>query len=247
MKWRTHIAIAKTVADVLGLGREARRALITGSIEPDKRPDVKFRVSGRGAYAVRISHHNPSLRLIMGHVWKARRSYLEEREHEALRNLGRALHYVQDMSVSKGILGLHHDSREDRVASLEVPVGAVREGVAAAVSSPHYVEKVIRQLRPQGDARVALDVACRASGAVAAAVLSRREPPEELMEDFASARRRYLKVTVPLSFAVSLLFLVSALATQNPTLVLGVLSGYFVQLLDRKYHYLRKEVKWYGK
>ncbi|MEM1798757.1 MAG: hypothetical protein QXX87_06000, partial [Candidatus Jordarchaeales archaeon] len=27
LKWRTHIAIAKTVADVLGLGREARRAL----------------------------------------------------------------------------------------------------------------------------------------------------------------------------------------------------------------------------
>lgn len=247
MKWRTHIAIAKAVADALGLDRKARKALIAGSIDPDRRPDVTFRIGSRGTYAAREPHHNPRLRLVMGHVWEARRRYLEERGYEALRSLGRALHYIQDMSVSKGILGLRHNPREDAIASLEVPAKVVREGVAAAVSSPHYVEKVIRRLRPQGDARVALEVACRASGAVAAAVLSGKEPPEGLMEDFASARRRYWKVTVPLSLAVSLLFLASALAAQNSTLILGVLSGYLVQLLDRKYHYLRKEVRWYGR
>ncbi|MEM3511640.1 MAG: hypothetical protein QXW47_09880 [Candidatus Jordarchaeales archaeon] len=246
MKWRTHMAIARAIADALGLDKKARNALSAGSIDPDRHPDMAVRVGRRGkVYVARASHHDPSLRLIMKHVWRARKSYLKGEYIEALRSLGRALHYVQDMSVSKGVLWLSHDLREARAASLNIPAGAVREGVSSAFCSPNYVERTIKSVRPQRDEERALEEACRVSGSIARAVLGRREPPEELIRDFVQARRRYWRRTIPLAAAVSLIFLISALATQNAIFAPGVLSGYIVQLLDRKYHFLRKEVEWY--
>lgn len=247
MKWRTHTAIAKAIAEALGLDRELRRALSSGSIDPDRHHDVTVRVSRRGRmYVARVPHHNPGLRLVMKHVWKARKSYLRGDDFEALRSLGRALHYVQDMSVSRGILGLSHNSREDKIASLNISVKAVKDGLSSALCSPNYVEKTIRQVRPQKDAEKALEEACRVSGSIAGAVLGRRKPPEGLMEDFAQARRRYWKRTIPLAAAASLLFLALAIATWNFAAALGALSGYIIQLLDRRYRYLRKEVEWYS-
>ncbi|MBS7288340.1 MAG: hypothetical protein KIH01_06240 [Candidatus Freyarchaeota archaeon] len=247
MKWRTHTAIAKAIADVLGLDGSLRKALSSGSIDPDRRPDVTLRVSGRGrVYVARAPHHNPGLRVVMRHVWRARRSYLGGDDFEALRSLGRALHYIQDMSASKGFLGLSHDSVEGMVALLNIPVKVIEEGLSSAVCSPHYIEKTVRQVKPQKDAGKALEEACRASASVAGAVVGRKNPPEGLVDDFAQARRRYWSRTIPVAAAASLLFLAFALATQNVAVALGAVSGYIIQLLDRRYHYLRKEAEWYG-
>ncbi len=247
LKWRTHTAIAEAIAEALGLDRRLRRALSSGSIDPDRYPDVTVRVGRRGrTYVARAPHHNPGLRLIMKHVWKARKSYLKGDDFEALRSLGRALHYLQDMSVSKGILGLSHDSKEDEVASLSVPVKVVEESLSSAFCSPHYVEETIKHVRPQKDAEKALEEACRASGSIVGAVLGRKNPPEGLVEEFTQARRRYWRRTIPVAATASLLFLMLALATCNTAAALGAASGYVIQLLDRKYHYLRKEVEWYS-
>ena len=247
MKWRSHIAIAKALADRLGLDERSGKALSDGSIDPDRYPDSIIRVGRRGrVYASRAPHHNPSIRIVMRHVWNARMAYLKGDRVRAARSLGRALHYVQDKSLSKGFLGLSHGSREDEVALQKVPLEAIDDGISSAVCSPHYVEKVIREVKPQKGVREVMREACWASAAIAKAVLGMRDPPKELPSALRHAKERYWKRTIPLAATASMAFLLAAAITRNLLLALGVLSGYVIQLLDRKYHYLKKEAKWFG-
>ena len=88
--------------------------------------------------------------------------------------------------------------------------------------------------------------ACWASAAIAKAVFGMRDPPKELPSALRHAKERYWKRTIPLAATASIAFLLAAAITRNLLLALGVLSGYVIQLLDRKYHYLKKEAKWFG-
>ena len=155
----------------------------------------------------------------------------------AARSLGRALHYVQDKSLSKGFLGLSHGSREDEAALQKVSLRSNQRRNFVSGLLSHYVEKVIREVMRE---------ACWASAAIAKAVFGMRDPPKELPSALRHAKERYWKRTIPLAATASIAFLLAAAITRNLLLALGVLSGYVIQLLDRKYHYLKKEAKWFG-
>ena len=57
MKWKSHVAISRAIAMEIGLPEELERALCSGAVEPDRRPDAAFREQGRVLRIVRAPHH----------------------------------------------------------------------------------------------------------------------------------------------------------------------------------------------
>ncbi|MEM0203522.1 MAG: hypothetical protein QXO16_05565 [Archaeoglobaceae archaeon] len=247
MKWRTHIAIAKEISKALNLPRELERELCEGIVEPDKFPDEVWKVGRRGRlYRSYMSHHSPEIGVIMDYIWNARLSYLKGDDLRAMRSLGRALHYVQDMSVSKGFLGLSHDSKEEIVSSLKTPREAIEKGIRGAVNSPRYVKNIVNSVKPKKDPNEAMLQACMVSAAIAKAVISEKEPSEELIMDFKLAKERYESRTIPIAMLVSILVFVFFFSIHPILSLLAILAGYVVQRMDTRYHELKEMARWFG-
>jgi hypothetical protein len=143
MKWRSHLSIGKAIADRLELPQGERKAFLDGIVEPDRH---KERMNGPG-YSYRIGHHRPPRRIIMLHIWAARRSLLRNDTYQGYRHLGMALHYLQDKSTSKGFMGLSHKRREEKLADVVVPRKAIEKGLSRYVSSPEFIERSISLTR----------------------------------------------------------------------------------------------------
>ena len=248
MKWRTHIAIARAISRSLNLPKDLEKALSQGSIEPDKHPDKVLRVGRRGrVYSASAPHHNPELGVIMKHVWNARLAYLRGDDFQAMISLGRALHYIQDKSVSKGFLGLSHEKREEELLSQPILEDAIEKGIRIAVSSPHFVKKCIKNVKPKKSLDEILNQACICSAAVAKAVIGEKTPSKELVENFKSAKERYRKRTIPIAIGVFGAISIASIIMQNFLyIIFGIIAGYIIQRLDLKYHYLKEEAKWFG-
>jgi len=247
MKWKTHIAIARAISNSLNLPKDLEKALSQGSIEPDKYPDKVLRVGKRRVYTVSASHHDSELGIIMKHIWNARLCYLSGDNFQAMKSLGRALHYIQDKSVSKGFLGLSHDSREEALSYQAIPENAIERGIYIAICSPHYVKKCIKSVKPKKNPYEIMNQACMYSTAIAKAVLGSRTPSNELVENFKSAKERYHKRTIPIAIGIFGVILIISLIMQNFLyIIFGILAGYIIQRLDFKYHYLKDEAKWFG-
>lgn len=244
MRWKSHIAIAKALSQSLGLPKDLERALSQGSVEPDKQPDL---IIGRRGRKYVAPHHNPPLRIIMNHVWNARLAYLNGDNPQAMKSLGRVLHYIQDKSVSKGFLGLSHGSREHGILFQVIPEKAIQKGISMAISSPQYVKTIIKSVEPKKNIDEIMYQACMCSAIVAKSILGSKNPSKELVENFKLAKERYRKRTIPIALGISTTFLFSAVIVQNFWLILlGALAGYIIQRLDTTYHNLKEEVKWFG-
>lgn len=257
LKWKSHIAIAKAISQSLGFPKDLEKAFSQGSIEPDKHPDRIVRV-GRGGrlYMDRAPHHNPSLGVVMKHIWNARLSYLDEDNIEAVKSLGKALHYVQDSCVSKGFLGFSHDSREEDLLGQMISEDSIKMGFNVTVCSPYYVKNTIRSVKPSSNLKEIMRQACLYSAAITKAVLGEKKPPNKLLVDFGSAKERYRKRTIPIAVGILMvIFLASMIAFVFWHLELwhlallvasSILVGYVAQRFDLKYHYLKEEAKWFG-
>lgn len=248
MKWKTHTAIARAISNSLNLPKDLEKALSQGSIEPDKYPDKVLRVGRRGrVYTAYASHHDPEIGIIMKHIWDARLAYLSGDKFQAMKSLGMALHYIQDKSVSKGFLGLSHDSREDSISLQTLPEGAIEKGISIAVCSPHFVKKRIKSVKPKKNPNEIMYQACMYSSAIVKAVIGERTPSNELVNDFKSAKERYHKRTIPIAIGIFGIILIASLIMQNFLyIIFGILAGYLTQRLDFKYHHLKEEAKWFG-
>ena len=248
MRWRTHIAIARAISRSLDLPKDLEKALFEGSIEPDKYPDKVLRFGRRGRmYTAYVPHHEPDLGVVMKHIWSARISYLCGDNVQAMRSLGRALHYIQDKSVSKGFLSLSHNGREEDISLQTIPENVIKEGIRIAVCSPHYVKKVVRDIKPRKNLDEIMYQACIYSAAIAKAVVGGRKPSNELLNNFKSAKERYYRRTIPTAIGVFGVFLITSILTQNPLYtIFGVLAYYITQRLDLKYYSLKEEAKWFG-
>jgi len=167
LKWSTHIAIARTVSTTLGLSKSDERLLVEGSIDPDRNPDL---LGKTGKSDRRMPHHSPTTTVILAYVWEARQNILSGQRSLAMLNLGRALHYVQDMSVGFSSWE-DHDRREKRLENEDLDLRAIRRGTEAARPSPRFVRKVIRGVKPERRIARAMSSACYSSAALAAAVI----------------------------------------------------------------------------
>jgi hypothetical protein len=166
LKWNNHKAIARAIASSLELNKNEERLLVEGSIDPDRYPDLE----GKRLDGKRRPHHAPTTEIIMEYVWDARSYLMMGQRSLAMLNLGRALHYIQDRSVGFSSWA-DHDRKEIEMEQIEPDLRAIRKGIGRSHSSPLFIRKVANRVRPRRNTRKAMREACRASGAVSAAVL----------------------------------------------------------------------------
>ena len=157
-----------------------------------------------------------------------------------------ALHYVQDLSASKGFLGLSHDRREAAIAELDPPMGAIDDGLRNYSPSPHFVSRAISLTRPLKDPPAALYQAAYRSASISAAVMDLRQAKEFKLRYHAAARAHILR-QVPMavgavSLGVSLSLLWASFMPALASLPVLVLASY----LDRPYRRLSKVASWNG-
>lgn len=242
MKWASHIAIGKVIADALSLSQGERKAFLDGIVEPDRHKERGNR-DGR-SYLLR--HHDPTDRVIMLHVWMARRSMLRNDTYQGYRHLGMALHYIQDKSTSKGFLGMTHDRREERLAKIEPSSEAVMRGLKEHVSSPEFVRRSLSEVHPLKDPRKIMAQASYRSASVAAAVID-LSGRDKVKKDHARARRRHALTTVPL--AIGSLAVGASLSVLYESLYLAIPAAAITMaafILDRPYRRLRRLAEWNG-
>ncbi len=242
MKWRSHLSIGKAIADSLQLQQGERKAFLDGMVEPDRHGE---RVNGP-VHSYRVSHHRPAQRIIMLHVWTARRSFLRNDTYLGFWHLGMALHYIQDKSTSKGFLGLSHERREERLAKLPVPFKAIEKGLNRYVSSPEFVKRSISRTRPKKNLQAIMVQASFRSAAVTAAVLDTGQL-DRIQGDYSAARRKHAMVYVPLVIGSLAVGSSLALAWNSPFPALIIIPlVLFAMVLDRPYRRLNRLAKWNG-
>ena len=160
MRWRGHLELARALVERLGIEGGYLRELYEGVVEPD----VEREVGGR--------HHGPKAkRAAIGYAWKARRALLDGRVGEAMRMLGRALHYVQDLCIDGP--GRGHGWLEAAASSClsEEALDELSRGASRPLDDPLKLESFIRSLRPSRDPHEAMKRAAYATGLVGASVL----------------------------------------------------------------------------
>jgi hypothetical protein len=247
MKWKSHTAIARAIAVEMNLPDELERAFCAGSVEPDKRPDLAYRVSKRGrTYVGRAPHHMPSTGTIMTYAWRARKAYLAGNDYWAVKSLGRGLHYVQDKCVHTGFRGWKHDARENEIADVVPPRRAVREGIEMARCSPHFVRDCIVAVRPRRDPRRAMYDATKFSSAIFASVIGPVDAEERFSADYERAfkghRHRYVAACAMMAASSA-----AAYTLMDPLiLVPGVLAAVAAVRIDPTYYRLMDEAEWFG-
>ena len=248
MKWRSHVDIAEAIAEELGLTDEIEEVLIRAIIEPDRHPERIIRFSReRGFYAIRMRHHRPEKKRIMCLIWKARLALLEGRNEDAVWCLGKALHYVQDLSVDPGLFYWKHDAREEAIGRYRTSEQPMRTGIENAISSPHFVEECLDRLKPKSQPGAALFQATLYSSSIAAAVLDERAPSASAKKRMLGSVRRHAWLVAPLAFAsASGLVVASFLMGAQWLAVAAPLLGYLVLWADRPYHHLKHEARWHG-
>ncbi len=242
MKWRSHISIGKAIADMLELPPGERKAFLDGIVEPDRH---KERVNGPG-YSYQVSHHRPRRKVVMLHVWMARRSFLRNNSYLGYRHLGMALHYLQDKSTSKGFLGMSHDRREEALAEIAVPGDAIERGFRKYLSSPEFVSRSLELTKPQKDVHQIMAQASFRSAAVAAAVTDVRRPAG-LEQKLRALHRDHLLVHVPVAIGALAIGASLSVAWWNAIpLGTAVLISLIAVVRDRPYRQLNRVALWHG-
>jgi len=101
-----------------------------------------------------------------------------------LETLGVALYYVQDNCVvgAGGRFRRIHGRVEREIASLKVPVDAIREGFKKAECSPLFVRAVLYSIKPSTDPVEALRNACLYLAMIAGAAYNPSQLPREVLE-----------------------------------------------------------------
>jgi len=176
VKVETHVAIGRAISRYLHLCPSLEECLVRGL----KKPDLNAGQRGR-----RIRrHHGIYPGDIMDIIWSARRAYLAGDFEKALETLGVALHYVQDNCVvgTGGRFRRIHDRVEREIASLKVPVDAIREGFKKAECSPLFVRTALYSIKPSTDPVEALRNACLYSATIAGAGYNPPQPPRGVLE-----------------------------------------------------------------
>jgi hypothetical protein len=219
--------------------------MLAGVVEPDRNPEhFLSRSDGRWH---KVRHHSSPDRIIMMFVWKARLSFLAGNYEEGSRDLGRALHYVQDRAVPMGRFSFRHDRMEKELARRSVPQEAILQGIHFSMPSPVFISECVHRLRPHRDCTSTLFHATAASAAVVSSVVSVIDPPDSLRCTHERAVRRHKVVIWPLSIIIGISFAISGVTFGLWEMIpLFPLASALVLFSDREYHRIRRLARWYG-
>jgi len=254
VKWKDHKRITKYAAKALGLDGDLAQRLAEASILPDISPDreISAYITRKGKVKVknhRIQHHSFTAKSwIWKYLYRARKQYLKG-DPRWIESLGRALHYIQDYSVSRDTTVLKvlkirdwkkHDLIENNLSKYSIPKEVIYEVTRLEVHA-NMLKFAVSLLAPEGDEEQVIKSAAYFSALTVKGVLF-PSMPQNLEENFKKALKRHLGlVGVPLGF--SLLFLIFGMAGYFIAL-LGLVG--LLHLLDSKFHYWNLERQWFN-
>ncbi len=245
MKWKSHTAIARAIAEEADIHGDSRQALYQGVIDPDRSPDYhrKRSTNGKNTFS-RAAHHHPSTSMVMSYVWEAREAYLKNDQVTAMRSIGRALHYIQDKSVSRGFRGWTHDLREEAVSKLEVPAEEVKRGFSAAQSSPDFVRECIVKVKNKKNPRKALKEGTYYSALIFASVFAPAENSCE-MRIKSLQQYRHRKILLAVSITTAVLSAVSLFFGLYAVTVITASAAAVMFAANKGYKYVKRKASWY--
>ena len=247
MNVETHVAIGRVVSRHLHLDPCLEECFVRGLEKPDLS-------AGRRRRRIR-RHHGVHLDIVMSIIWGARRAYLAGDLEKALEALGVALHYVQDSCVvgARRRFRRIHYRVEREIASLEIPVDAIREGFKKAECSPLFVKTVLYSIKPSTNPVEALRNASLYSAMITGAVYNQSQPPQEVLEILErvkmeeAKKRRKAKRNAWISIA--LLAIGLALIPAQPLISAILLALSLILLLATLIHRVDpqfEQLAWYG-
>lgn len=246
MKWKSHTAIARAIAEEADIHGECRQALYQGVIDPDRSPDYHRKRSTNGTNTFsRAAHHHPSTSMVMSYVWEARKAYLENDDVAAMRSIGRALHYIQDKSVSRGFRGWTHDRREEAISKLEAPAEEVKRGFSEAQSSPDFVRECIVAVKNKKNPHKALKEGTYYSALIFASVFSPAENSCE-MRNKSLRQYKHRKILLGVSIMTAALAAVSLFFEIYPLTAASALAAAIMFAANRHYKDVKRKASWYG-
>jgi hypothetical protein len=243
VKWKSHRAITSEVCAALGMEDRYCELMLAGVVEPDRHHEV--RKDHRGLLR-RVRHHGSPDHVILMFIWKARKAYLEGDFEEASRDMGRALHYIQDRSVAKGWRGRAHDRREAAVAARPVPVRAITIGMEGAISSPWFVRDCVQATKERSEPDRIIFQASMMSAAVAKAIVSDPDPPLGLEETALRARWAYLLISWPSALGLTIGLVLLGTSTGLQLIYVAPLALTVPILFRIRYRRLVRLSQWYG-
>ena len=241
MKWKDHRRLINVTIQRHHVSQNAYRGLIEGVVYPDKnnrwRKEHDYRLE---------SHHHPSKEKIVRLIWKARINWLNGNESNAGFHLGRALHYIHDGYVSKGFIGISHDSNENIIHSMDLHETFVDSGIRDSRSDPFFIEELVWNVTPQSPEK-AIDSASYITASLIKAVLNYQTTPTELTEDYKNAcirHTKFLETGIGICLAIFLL----AIFTNSMQLILfSPVLGFIVVKMDNRYYLIEKKWNWFNK
>jgi hypothetical protein len=236
MHRRAHVHIARELSKRLGLSKELEKVFVKAIAEPDKwrRRNPHLR------------HHYLQDHVALEYIKEARRMYIKGNTSSCLRNLGIALHFVQDAFVppprTRELRSIHA-RLEGRLESLKGLFVLLRktvdEGFAIVTSSPItfpsiFIRKTLQKIGWANDEREVLTRAARTSAIITAVVLGPKDPPSGLRERYAELKRRYdesVSRAKRRALVASLASAIGGAALTLPSMGLGGLSIVFISSL----------------
>lgn len=177
MKWKDHIRIIRAATQKQHVPAATYRGLLAGVIYPDKTNSWR-KEHGK----LMESHHNPDNDKIMNLIWQARRFWLNGRENDAGFQLGQALHYIHDGLISKGFIGLFHDSNERKIQTLDIHENIIESAMKDSKSDPFYVEDLLQRVSSQGPEK-AFETATYITASLIRTVFNHQSIPDGLKDE----------------------------------------------------------------
>jgi len=218
----------------------AYKGLMEGVIYPDKTN------SWRRKHGKRLeSHHHPNKGKIIKLILQARKYWLEGKENDAGFQLGRALHYIHDGLVSKGFIGLFHDSNENKIHTMNLYDKNFDLGLRDSLSNPFYVEDVVQNTAPQ-DPEKAIETASYITASLIKAVLNYQIISPELVEEYKSVciqHKKYLKAGICVCF---LIFLLAIFLNSMQLILFSPIVGFITVKMDYGYYRIEKKWNWFN-
>ncbi|RLE45939.1 MAG: hypothetical protein DRJ31_10605 [Candidatus Methanomethylicota archaeon] len=145
-------------------------------------------VRKRKVYEVPARHHGSEAKeLAIKEVWKSRKAYLKKQLEEAFFHLGRALHYIHDSCLERGLFFDRHDEVEKALDELSKETiedeKAVVEYFEKPIEDPIQLEKLRSDTEAESKADKARIKASQLTGQVAASILLNKPCPQSYIEE----------------------------------------------------------------
>ncbi len=240
MKWKDHRRLILAATQKHRVPYSTYNGLMKGVIYPDETNSWRKKQGKRLE-----SHHHPDKRKIVKLILRARMYWLEGKENDAGFQLGRALHYIHDGLVSKGFIGLFHDSNENNIQSMNLNDNNVYLGLRDSLSDPFYIEDVVHKITPQNPEN-AIEQASYITASLIKAVLNYQTIPPELDEEYKHACLKHSKYREA-GFGVCLIIFLFAIIFSSMQLILfSPALGYIIVKMDYGYYHTEKKWSWFN-